>query len=116
MKDGIKSIIGKRISAVVVAQGDIGRSNQVFLVFTDGTRFEFYGAQFNCCAGLDEAAGIEEYVESAGGSVTKVFGVASMLEPAPAAAGGSTIEALMTRDLAAWVEVKKAILRARRPA
>ena len=114
MKDGIKSIIGKRISAVVVAKGDIGRVNQVFLVFADGTRFEFYGRDFTCCAGVDEAAGVAEYVESAGGEVTKVFGVASMIEPAPLAAGGSTVEALMTRDLAAWQEVKKAIQKARR--
>ena len=114
MKDGLKSIIGKRISAVVVAKGDIGRGNQVFLVFTDGTRFEFYGEKFNCVGELDDAAGIAEYVESAGGEVTKVFGVASMIEPAPISAGGSTVAALMTRDLAAWTEVKKAIQKARR--
>jgi len=114
MKDGLKSIIGKRISAVVVAEGDIGRSKQVFLVFADGTRFEFYGAQFNCGAELDDAADIEPYVESAGGKVTKVFGVASLVEPAPVGGGGSTTQALMTRDLAAWLEVKKAIQKARR--
>src|SRR3954469_3862511 len=116
MKDGLKEIIGKRIATVVVAQADRNPRVQVFLVFADGSSFEFYGESFTCCAGLDRTADIESYVESAQGRITKVFGDAPALD---LAAGVSTatapesLEALMRRDLDAWIAAKGAVEKAR---
>ncbi len=42
MKDGIREIIGKTISGVVVKINSRQPRSQVFLVFTDDTFFEFY--------------------------------------------------------------------------
>ncbi|MDQ3028128.1 MAG: hypothetical protein M3R58_16705 [Pseudomonadota bacterium] len=126
MKSGLKDIIGKQIAAVVYANG--GRhypTTQVFLVFTDGTRFEFYGPDFSCCAGLDQADRIAQYVESNGGEVVRVYGNAAALEPARASLAGQggepchasapaeSLEGLLTRDLNAWIEAKDAIARAK---
>ena len=46
MKDGLAHIVGKRIAGVVVAQSPRGPRQQVFLVFEDGTRLEFWGETF----------------------------------------------------------------------
>lgn len=59
MKDGLKYLIGKRIRGVVVAASKRHPKHQVFLVFQDGTRFEFWGENFSCCSGLDKAEGID---------------------------------------------------------
>src|SRR6187402_2752247 len=80
MKNGLKGIIGKQIAAVVVATGRAPRQ-QVFLVFSDGTRFEFWGEGFNCRSRLDAAAGIEEYVESGAGRIERVYGDVGHLAP-----------------------------------
>ena len=130
MKNGFKDIIGKKIAAVVVAKSDrCDPRHQVFLVFPDGTRFEIYGEAFTCCSGLDRADGIADYVESGGGKVERVYGDASMLEPARATSlstgpnGGlpygvpeppEPLEKLLTRDLNAWIEAKAAVEKARR--
>ena len=128
MKNGFKDIIGKRIAAVVVAKGgNQDTTHQVFLVFHDGSRFEIYGQNFSCCAGVDRANGIAEYVENGGGKVTHVYGEAAMLEPARAALSTGhavlpsdrteapeSLEGLLTRDLNAWIEAKAAVERARR--
>jgi hypothetical protein len=58
---------------VVVARNPRGPRHQVFLVFEDGARFEFYGENFSCCSGMDKAPGIEHYVESAGGEIVQVY-------------------------------------------
>ena len=117
MKNGFKDIIGKQIAAVVVAKSDRrAPRHQVFLVFPDGNRFEIYGENFSYCSGLDKAAGIAEYVESGGGEVVRVYGDASVLEPARArvpAGGDESLEGLLTRDLNAWIEAKAAIARAK---
>ena len=74
MKDGLKYIVGKRISAVVVAASNVrDPRHQVFLVFPDGTRFEFWGENFSCCSGLDKAAGIADYVRSGKGEIRAVY-------------------------------------------
>jgi hypothetical protein len=118
MKNGFKDIIGKKIAAVVIAKS-CHRSprQQVFLVFPDGTRFEIYGENFSCAAGLDRADGIADYVESGGGEVVWVYGDASALEPARAAVAAGqpdgSLEALLQRDLNAWIEAKAAVARAR---
>src|SRR5690349_11625371 len=74
MKDGLKNIVGKQIAAVVVAKSEQAPNQQVFLVFPDGTCFEFYGQSFTCCSGLDNAEGIERYVASRGGEIVRVYG------------------------------------------
>ena len=119
MKDGLKQILGKRIAGVVVADGNSAPRQQVFLVFSDGTRFEFHGELFTCGGGLDDAAGIPEYVESCGGKVRKVYGDSlPRRRVQPVAAGDAqeeeSLEALLRRDLGAWTEAKAAIERARR--
>ena len=74
MKNGLAQIVGRRIAGVVVAKSPRGPRQQVFLVFEDGTRFEFWGENFSCCSGLDEAAGVLPYVRSAGGEIVDVYG------------------------------------------
>lgn len=75
MKDGFKEIVGRQIAAVVVARGARRPpAQQVFLLFTDGTRFEIYGEPFTCCSGLDRGDDIDRYVEAAGGKVVQRFG------------------------------------------
>lgn len=66
MKSGLNDIIGKTITDVIVARNDRGDpANQVFLVFDDGTYFEFWGAQFNCNSGVDRG-GVAEVVKYLG--------------------------------------------------
>src|SRR5690242_4019843 len=117
MKDGLREIIGKKIATVVVAQNDRDPRVQVFLVFSDGSNFEFYGEHFTCCAGLDRTADIERYVESANGRITKVYGDPSALEPAASVTTKGpeeSLESLMRRDLDAWIAAKAAVDKARR--
>ena len=79
-------------------------------------RFELYGDPITCCSGVDKAAGIAEYVESGGGEVMRVYGDASVLEPARAripAGDDESLEGLLNRDLNAWIEAKAAIARAK---
>lgn len=75
MKDGIKKIVGKTISAVVVAEKERGApENQVFLVFSDNTSFELYGA-FNVASGTDPG-GIEaacRYAKQCGAHIGAVY-------------------------------------------
>lgn len=75
MKDGLAKILGKTISGVVVASKDREPKQQVFLTFTDGTYFEFWGEQFSCAGGVDDG-GIEKavsYAEGIGATVTNVY-------------------------------------------
>jgi hypothetical protein len=118
MKNGLEDIIGKQIAAVVVARSDHAPRHQVFLVFPDGTRFEFWGEDFSCCSGLDRAEGIEAYVESGAGKIERVYGDVAALAPANKAKvlalhddtpAPTTLEKLLTRDLDAWREAKAAI-------
>ena len=122
MKTGLKDIIGKQITAVVVAESDHAPKQQVFLVFADGTRFELYGEGFTCCSGLDRADGIEGYVESGGGKIVRVYGDVRALAPADKAKvlalhddapPPSMLEKLLKRDLDAWREAKAAIGKAK---
>ena len=55
MKSGVSEIIGKTIKGVVVSTRNKNTPReQVFLVFDDGTYFEFYGKEFTCASGLDK--------------------------------------------------------------
>lgn len=122
MKDGLKDIVGKQIAAVAVARGERARvREQVFLVFADGTRFEFYGDGFSCCGGVDRAEGIERYVKSGGGEVVRVYGEASAFFHRAVASGrdvphdpADSIGGRLLRDLQAWLLAKAAIDGARR--
>ena len=120
MKNGLRYIIGKRIAGVAVAESDRAPRHQVFLLFADGTCFELYGDSFTCCSGLDDASHIEGYVESNHGRITAVYGnsppgspSADKHEPPDRGCSAETLEARMTRDLAAWNEAKAAIGRAK---
>jgi hypothetical protein len=122
MKNGLKEIVGKQIASVVVASSGRGPKRQVFLVFTDGTRFELYGENFSCCSGLDRAEGIERYVESGAGKIERVYGDVRALAPADKAKvlalkddtpPPATLEKVLRRDLDAWREANEAIAKAR---
>jgi hypothetical protein len=110
MKNGLQQILGKRIAAVVVAASTRAPKEQVFLVFHDGTRFEFYGESFTCCAGVDEAKDIERYVESGQGKITKVY-----VDSRPALRAGPALEPTSPGRANALRLAIEAIARARRP-
>ena len=126
MKDGLKEIIGRQIAAVVVASSD-KRSprNQVFLVFSDGSNFEFWGDTFSCCGSVNRTRDIERYIASGGGKITAVYTdpAQERLPKQPMSTGptpavyhvpaGHDLENLMTKDLAAWRLAKQAIFRAK---
>lgn len=76
MKNGVSKILGKTITNVVVASKEKPPRQQVFLVFSDGTYFEFYGAQFNCAAGIDRG-GVADAVKCAEGMGAKITNVYS---------------------------------------
>ena len=118
MKNGIKEIVGKQIVSVVVAQSTDQSRDQVFLVFSDGTRFEFLGESFTCGDGLVPAAGIEEFVESCAGRIERVYGDVRHLAPPRkakvlATQDDGSLEKVLKRDLQAWRQVKEAIDKAR---
>ena len=121
MKDGLKYIVGKTIAGVVVASSKRSPYNQVFLIFPDGSRFEFYGDNFGCCAGLDSAARIPHYVASGTGEIVNVYDEA--LDPDDGirfdrsrdeigTRAPETLASRMKRDLDAWTAAKAAIDRA----
>jgi hypothetical protein len=58
MKSQIREILGKKINGVVVKEGEKAPQTQVFLLFSDGTYYEFYGI-INGTGGVDRG-GIKE--------------------------------------------------------
>ena len=80
MKEGLRQIVGKTISSVVVAKNENANPrNQVFLIFSDGTSFEFFGDSFNCASGLDYKSGVEEaklYAEKGGAEISHIYPLA----------------------------------------
>lgn len=126
MKDGLKYLIGKRIAGVVVATSKHSPRQQVFLVFSDGSRFEFYGENFSCCSGLDDARTIQRYVDSGQGEIVRVYagtaGADSEQGAAASTGAGEMEQAVappeslagrMKRDLEAWTLAKAAIAKVR---
>jgi len=75
MKDGISDIIGKTISDVVIANKDSEPKLEVFLVFSDGTYFEFWGNSFTGAGGVNRGGLVEvsDYVKSMGARITEVY-------------------------------------------
>jgi hypothetical protein len=60
---------------VVARNADSDPRNQVFLVFSDGTSFEFWGENFSCAGGVDRK-GLEEvirYAKKLGASISKIY-------------------------------------------
>lgn len=112
MKDGLKYLVGKRIAGVVVASSKRSPQNQVFLVFTDGTRFEFYGADFSCCSGLDDARGIKDTIASNRGEIERVYHERRGRKE-HALASPESVTGQMERDLAAWRMAKETIAKAK---
>lgn len=76
MKNGLKDIVGKTVSGVAVAANSHSHPHQqVFLIFPDGTYFEFYGEQFSCASGLDKGD-MEKacsYAKKGGGDIKAVY-------------------------------------------
>jgi hypothetical protein len=72
VKSEIKGVIGKTIAGVLVAQNTRQPNTQVFLVFSDGTYYEFYGC-VNSAAGVDRGgmAEVKRYARAFEGGITK---------------------------------------------
>jgi len=127
MKDGLKYLVGKCIAGVVVAASKRSPRQQVFLIFRDGSRFEFYGENFSCCSDLDDARRIQSYVESGEGVIERVYDepLGTDAEPgAPLSTGSGprteymvappeSLTGRMKRDLEAWRLAKAVIAKAR---
>lgn len=61
MKDGIRDVVGKTISGVVVKEADRLPRTQIFLLFTDGTYFEIYSGSGDISgAGGIDVGGIDK--------------------------------------------------------
>lgn len=80
MKNGVKYIVGKEVAGVVVASSPNNPRQQVFLTFTDGTYFEFWGESFNCAAWVDQGGpeAAIAYASKNGGQVKALYGNAGM--------------------------------------
>jgi hypothetical protein len=79
MKNGIKQIVGKTVSGIVVASKDGAPRQQLFLSFTDGTYFEIWGESFSCAGGVDTGshATAVAYATGLGAKITAVYGDAA---------------------------------------
>lgn len=53
MKDGLRQVVGKTISGVLVADVANSSRRQVFLVFDDDTHFELWGHEIDGTGGVD---------------------------------------------------------------
>lgn len=75
MKNGIAGIVGKTISRVVVAENSVAPKQQVFILFTDGKYFEFWGESFSCNAAIDFGCEAEvlRYIKNCAAKVTNVY-------------------------------------------
>lgn len=72
VKDGVRELVGRTVTNVVVAENTRQPYTQVFLVLDDGTYYEFYGT-VNSASGarLGSADDAERYARMFGGVVTK---------------------------------------------
>ncbi len=75
MKEGLGDILGKTISAVVVAENNRQPRHQVFLVFSDDTQLELYGEAFTCSGSLDRGGvpRAESYAKKLGARITEIY-------------------------------------------
>lgn len=75
MKGGIRAILGKTVTGVVITENLKQPRIQLFLAFSDGTYFEVWGESFSCAGGID-GGGIEEatrYAQSLGASIHRIY-------------------------------------------
>lgn len=76
MKRGLAEIMGRTIVGVVAAENSKSPPHrQVFLVFSDGTYFEFHGDSFTCNNGVN-AGGITtatNYALNAGAKIMRSY-------------------------------------------
>jgi hypothetical protein len=76
MKSGIGQIIGRTVEAVLTHERGDGTPprHQVFLIFTDGSYYELYGDNINCCGGVSMKGGLKAALDYArvfpGGTIT----------------------------------------------
>ena len=70
----LQVILGKTIQSVIVRSGENNPKDQVFLVFADGTAYEFYGSDINSASGLDDGGkeAALKYVTMFGGEIKTV--------------------------------------------
>lgn len=67
MKSGVRDIVGRRITGIIVKEASKTPRTQLFLVFDDGTYFEFYSTEdIQACGGVDQggAAAAWRYMAS----------------------------------------------------
>jgi len=72
MKQGIKEIIGKTITSIIAVENqEPSYHNQVFLIFSDNTSFEFYGTGITCASGIDKYGidGVNKRIERTDGKI-----------------------------------------------
>ena len=75
MKFGLKEIIGKTITSVIVSRKEPPNEiNSVFLVFSDDTYFEFWGSNFTGGGGVNPG-GIEKAINYIGNLGAKVINI-----------------------------------------
>ncbi len=72
IKDGVRALIGRTVTKVIVSENPREPCTQVFLVLDDGTYYEFYGI-VNAASGcmLGGEADAERYARNFGGTMTK---------------------------------------------
>jgi hypothetical protein len=75
MKDGVREIIGKEISAVIVVESNRSPTTQMFLVFSDNTYFEIWGNTFTGAGGIDRGGTPEviRQITASGGKITATY-------------------------------------------
>jgi hypothetical protein len=76
MKDGIREVLGKTISGIVVGENSTQPKVQLFITFTDGTYFEIYGESFSCASGVNRggvAEATKYATESLGTSINRTY-------------------------------------------
>jgi hypothetical protein len=83
MKNGIRQIIGKSVSGVVLAEND-ERSprTQLFLTFSDGTYLEIWGDEFTYAGAFDRGT-----IETASAYAKKFGSRITEIHPSPASEG-----------------------------
>ena len=66
MKSGVQEIVGRRIAGVIVKEAIERPQSQVFLLFDDGTYYEFYGYEPILGTGGVDRGGCAEVLASVG--------------------------------------------------
>lgn len=75
MKHHISKVVGKTIVNVIVTEAIREPTQQVYLVFSDGTHFELYGNWFTCANHVEHGnvEAILKYLESYERTKIRVF-------------------------------------------